>query len=281
MQKKANYQFCDTMLKTYFNQIKDFPLLTFEDELELSKQIQEGNPGSLHKLINSNLRLVIKIAGSFNVPDIPLLDIIQEGNIGLIQAAKKFDYRKKVRFYIYANWWIRQFINRFISNKRRMIHLPLKKEEAFKRIQRAYHVLSQTLTRQPVNSDIAKELGFSVQYVDLIVNLASDSLSFEQNVNDTENASAIDIHEDYTYSPERALMKQCSHDGTLRILNKLKDQERHVIFYRYQLDGGGKNTLKKIGDKLGISPETVRQIEKRALKKIRPHANELRECLCV
>ena len=280
MQRKADSS-CDNLLNIYFKQIKNYPLLTFEDELELSKQIQMGNTGALHKLINSNLRLVIKIAGLFKVPDVPLMDIIQEGNLGLMHAANKYDYRKNVRFCVYAAWWIRQFINRFIFNKRRMIRLPFKKEEALKKIHRAYHALSQTLARQPDNADVARELGFSVQYVDFIVSLAAGSLSFEQNIRDTESSAAIDIHEDYTYSPEHALMKKCSYDGTLRILNKLKKKEKHVLFYRFQLDGGGQHTLKKIGDKFGITSEAVRQIEKRALQKLLTHAGELRECLCV
>ena len=171
----------DNLLETYFRQIKDFNLLTFEDELELSKQIRKGNKEALHKLINSNLRLVVKIAGMFNVPDIPIMDIIQEGNMGLIHAARKFDFRKNVRFCTYSSWWIRQYISRFISNKRRMVRLPQRKEEALRKIQRTYHVLCQTLMHQPGNSDIAKELGISVQDVDSIVNVASFSLPFEQN----------------------------------------------------------------------------------------------------
>jgi RNA polymerase primary sigma factor len=272
---------CDNLLKTYFNQIKDYPLLTFEDELELSKQIQKGNSDALHRLVNSNLRLVIKIAGVFSVPDIPILDIIQEGNLGLIHAAEKFDYRRNVRFCTYASWWIRQYINRYISNKRRIVRLPLRKEEALKKIQRTYNVLCQTLMHQPANTDIAKELGLSVQDVDAIVNLTAGSVSFDQNIKEDDGAGAVDIHEDYTYSPERNFMKQFSHDGTLNILNKLKDREKHILNYRYQLNGCEHHTLREIGDKFDISPETVRQIEIKALRKIRSHANELREYVYV
>jgi len=280
MQKKT-VKSNDNLLDTYFRQIKAFPLLTFEDEMELSKQIQEGDKSALHKLINSNLRLVVKVAGLFNIPDIPILDIIQEGNMGLMQAAKKFDYRKNVRFCTYASFWIRQYISRFITNKRRIVRLPLRKEEALRRIQRTYHILCQTLMHQPKNSDIAQELGISVQDVDSIVNMAFDSLPFEQNVNDDEAVSTMDIHEDYTYSPELNFMKQISRDGAMRVLNKLKDREKSILTYRYQLNGCERHTLREIGDKLDLSPETVRQIEMRALKKIRTHANELRECLYV
>jgi len=220
------------LLETYFRQIKVFPLLTFEDELELSKQVLDGNTEALHKLVNSNLRLVVKIAGLYAKNNVSILDIIQEGNLGLIHAAGKYDYRKNVRFCTYASWWIRQFICRFLSNKSRMVRLPSRKEEALRKIQYTYHVLCQTLMHQPGNSDIAKELGISVQDVDSIVNMAAGSLSFEQYLSDDETANAIDIHEDYTYCPERNLMKQASLDNTIRVLNKLKDRERNILTYR-------------------------------------------------
>ncbi|MDR3020016.1 MAG: RNA polymerase sigma factor RpoD/SigA [Treponema sp.] len=280
MQKKA-FKADENLLETYFRQIKVFPLLSFEDELELSKRIQEGDTQALHKLVNSNLRLVVKIAGMFNIPGIPILDIIQEGNLGLLQAAKKYDYRKNVRFCTYSSWWIRQFISRFISNKRRMVRLPQRKEEALRKIQQAYNTLSQSLMYQPKNSDIAKEIGLSVQDVDSIVNMAAEVVPFEQYSNDDVTVSAVDIHEDYTYCPERNLMKTFSRDGTNRILNLLKEKERRILIYRYQLNGCERYTLREIGDKLDMSAETVRQIEMRALKKIRSHANELRECVYV
>jgi len=280
MQKKTAKS-DDDLIETYFKQIKNFPLLTFEEELELSKQIQEGNAEALHKLVNSNLRLVIKIAGLYSKKKAPLLDIIQEGNLGLIHAAGKYDYRKNVRFCTYASWWIRQFINRFLTNKNRMVRLPTRKEEALRKIQYAYHALCQTLMHQPGNSDIAKELGISVQDVDSIVNMAASSVAFEQYQTDDEFTNAIDVHEDYTYCPERNLMRQVSLDNTIRVLNKLKDKERNILTYRYQLNGCEHHTLREIGDKFDISPETVRQIELRALRKIRRHANEIRDGLYV
>jgi RNA polymerase primary sigma factor len=253
--------------------------LTFEEELMLSKKIQDENnetwqrQAALHKLINSNLRLVIKIAGLYNTPGISIMDLIQEGNIGLICAAKKFDYRKNFRFCTYASWWIRQYISRYISNKRRLVRLPERKEETMRKIQRTYHVLCQTLKHQPKTDDIAKELGISVHDVNSFVNMTTD-------IND-ETASVVDVHEDYTYSPERDLMKQAFRDGTMRMLNKLKDKEKRVLSYRYQLNGCERHTLREIGNILNISPETVRKMEQRALKKIRSHVNELKECLYV
>jgi len=271
----------DDLLDTYCKQIKVFPLLSFQEEVELSKQIQEGNTSALHTLINSNLRLVVKIAGMFNIPGISRMDIIQEGNLGLINAAKKFDHKKNVRFCTYASLWIKQFISRYISNKRRLVRLPQRKEETLRKIQTTYNILCQTLMHQPGNSEIAKELGISVQIVDSFANIAIDSSSLEQIINDDETVSAVDIHEDYTYNPERDFMKKASWDDTLRFLSKLKDNEKHIISHRYQLGGCERRTLKEIGDKLDLSPESVRQIEQRALRKIRSHAKELKECLYV
>jgi len=271
----------EDLLDTYFKQIKVFPLLSFEEEVELSKQIQEGNTSALHTLVNSNLRLVVKIAGMFNIPGISRMDMIQEGNLGLINAAKKYDYRKNVRFCTYASLWIKQFISRYISSKRRLVRLPQRKEETLRRIQTTYNVLCQSLMHQPRSCEIAKELGISVQIVDSFANIAVDSSSLEQIINDDETVSAVDIHEDYTYNPERDFMKKASRDDTLRILSKLKDNEKHIISHRYQLGGCERRTLREIGDNLDLSPESVRQIEQRALRKIRSHAKELKECLYV
>ena len=283
MQKKETKS-NDNLLEIYFRQLKAFPLLTFDEEIELSKQIQEGNSESeseaaLHKLVNSNLRLVMKIAGLFNVSEVPLMDIIQEGNIGLIHAAKKFDYRKNARFCTYASWWIRQFMSRYITSKKRIVRLPERKEETLRKIQRVYHVLSQSLMRQPSSADIAKELGIPVKEVDSYFFMAADLINFDQGNDDI--ACVMDIHEDYTYNPERDLMKQEAHDGAVRILNRLPENERRILNYRYQLNGCSRHTLREIGEKFDISPETVRQIERRALRRIRIHANELRECVHV
>jgi RNA polymerase primary sigma factor len=258
----------DSLIDTYFRQIRVFPLITFEEELVLSRKIQDGDIQALHKLVNSNLRLAAKIAGLYSTPGIPILDLIQEANMGLIQAAKKFDYQKNVKFCTYASWWIRQFITRYIVNKKRLVRLPQRKEDSLRKIQQTYNILCQSLMQQPQTADIAKKLGITVQDVDSIINITAEN-----------NMESLDIHEDYTYCPERNLMKQISQDGTMRILSGLKDRERRIISYRYQLNGCKRYTLREIGNKMNLSAETVRQIELKALKKIRSHANELRDCV--
>ncbi|MDR1373533.1 MAG: RNA polymerase sigma factor RpoD/SigA [Treponema sp.] len=267
----------DDILQAYFNQIKAIPLLTFEEELNLSRRIEQGDENARRRLIESNLRLVVKIARLYMISDVSLLDIIQEGNVGLIHAAGKYSYTKNVRFSTYANWWIRQSITRYLSNKRRVIRLPHRKEEILKKMQKAYHVLSQILHHQPSIEEIAAEVGVPQEEVDLILSMTNGMVSLEMETG--EDSSVVDLHADYTYSPERALMKKISRHDTIHFLDRLKDKEKRILMYRFQLNGGERYTLKRIGAKMGISPETVRQIEIRALKKIRENADELKYCV--
>jgi RNA polymerase primary sigma factor len=279
MNKKSKNNYQDDSMRVYFEQIRAFPLLNFEEELELAKRSQQGDIEAQHKLINANLRLVVKIARLYTARDVSFMDLIQEGNLGLIHAAEKYMHEKNVRFCTYASWWIRQSISRYLTNKRRLVRLPHRKEEILRKIQRTYHSLSQTLMHQPRNKDIADELGISVQDVDFIVNMSSGPLSLEFDSPEKNIGTAMECYEDYTYNPERNLCRQSSKDGTMRILNKLKDREKRVLTYRYQLDGEERYTLMEIGDKMDISPETVRQIEIKALRKIRSHAEELKDCV--
>jgi RNA polymerase primary sigma factor len=231
MEKKPNRdrEGGEDLLRTYFNQIKNYPLLNLEEELELSRRIKAGDSGALHQLINANLRLVVKIARHFVIPDSGFMDIIQEGNLGLIHAAEKYDYSKKVKFCTYASWWIRQFISRYLTNKSRVIRLPHRKEEILRKIQHTYHSLSQTLMHQPRSEEIAGELGISTGELDYIVNISSGPLPFENDPSGDENAAVARFHEDYTYNPERALFRKFLRDSTRRMLDKLKDKEKRIL----------------------------------------------------
>jgi RNA polymerase primary sigma factor len=269
----------DDVLQAYFDQIRRISLLSFEDELALSRRIQKGDEGARQKLIEANLRLVVKIARNFLAADVVLMDIIQEGNLGLIRAAERYDYRRNVRFSTYASWWIRQSISRYLSSRRRFIRLPHRKEEVLRKIQRAYHALSQALMRKPRSEEIAKEIGIPLEEVEFVLTLTSGFLSLEMETGDGESSAVMDMHEDYTYSPERAFLRKSSRTETLKVLDRLKDREKRILMYRYQFNGGEVQTLKKIGDKMGLSPETVRQIELKALRKIRVDAEELKNCL--
>jgi RNA polymerase primary sigma factor len=263
-------------LKAYFEQIKKNPLLNFEEEIELSKLIQGGDQEALNHLIECNLRLVVKIAMEFSVPEIAVLDLIQEGNLGLIKAATKYDYHKNVRFSTYASWWIKQAIMRAISNKRRTIRLPHRKEERLRKINRVYNSLYQTLMRKPSLMEIAEEAEMSVEEVDTLLNAVNPTVSFDKESRD-DALSLHEIYEDNSFTPDREFLKKCLRDETMGFLERLLDKEKKILMYRFSFLSGKRYTLKNIGEKLGMSPETVRQIELKALRKLKKVAHELRE----
>jgi len=273
----TNYKIeVDDCLKAYFEQIKKSPLLTFEEELELSKRIQKGDKVALKRLIEANLRLVVKIALEFLVPEVPLLDLIQEGNMGLIKAAQKYDYRRHVRFSTYAAWWIKQALMRALSNKRRAIRLPHRKEERLRKINRLYTQLSQSLGRKPSLAELAEAANLSLKEVDTLLNASNKVVSFDSDL-DEESASLYELYEDNSYAPDKEFMKKCLREETMRFLERLMEKERQILLYRFSFLSGQRYTLKNIGEKLGLSPETVRQMEIRALRKLKKVAQELKE----
>ncbi len=263
-------------VKAYFDQIKRTALLTPEREIELSKRIQAGDESARHELIEANLRLVVKIARSYVTSDVSFLDLIQEGNLGLLRAAAKFDYRKEVRFSTYASFWIRQSITRAMSNKRRTIRLPHRKEDALRRIQKSQNALSQRLMRAPTNEEVAEDVHMEASEVAEIVNCSSSPVSLDYEIND-DNGTLHDLYEDNSYAPDSGVMEDAVREQTRQVLDRLLERERLILKYRYAIDGGPRYTLKRISDEMGISPETVRQIEMRAIRKLRQYSDELRE----
>jgi RNA polymerase primary sigma factor len=263
-------------LRAYFAQIKKSQLLTFEEELALSKRVLDGDDAARQTLIEANLRLVVRIAKKYMTRDVSLLDLIQEGNLGLIKAASKYDFRKHVRFSTYASWWIKQAIVRALSNKRRTIRLPHRKEEKLRKINKAYNSLSQELKRTPNSEEIAEELGLKMREVETIVQLSNAVVSLDGPTQE-DSGTLQDVIEDTSYIPEKDLLRENLRERTLKFLETLLDKEKQILLYRFAFYGGKKYTLKKIGDEMGISPETVRQIEIRALKKLKESAQELRE----
>ena len=279
--KKGICRTNDENLIAYIDQIRKIPLLTFEEELELSKCIQNGDEAARRALIEANLRLVIKLAKRYVTPGSSLMDLIQEGNMGLIRAAEKYDHTKQVRFSTYAAWWIRQAISRYLTDKKRTIRLPHRKEEVLRKIQKAYHSLSQLYNRKPKFSEIAAEIGIPVADVEFVFSLSNEILPLETEWGNNEPVVVIEQVADRTYCPELALIRKSSREDTFKVLNKLKDREKNVLIHRYELNGGRRRTLKNISNKLGLSTETVRQIELRALQKLRRHAEDLRPYLGV
>jgi RNA polymerase primary sigma factor len=263
-------------LKAYFNQIKAARLLTFEEELSLSRRIQKGDEAARRQFIESNLRLVVRIAKNYLTPEVSLLDLIQEGNIGLMRAVSKYDYRKNVRFSTYASWWIKQAIVRSLSNKKRAIRLPHRQEEKLRKINKVYNSLSQVLMREPTLVEIAEEIGIEEEEVASIINSSSSVASLDSSAA-SETGSLHDMVEDMSFNPDREFMRRTAREDTLRLLEGLQEKERQILLYRFSFLSGRRYTLKRIGDELGISPETVRQIEIRALKKLRASSDDLKE----
>ena len=263
-------------LRAYFDQIKKTRLLTFEEELALSRSIQRGDEAARQRMITANLRLVVRIAKKYMTSDVSLLDLIQEGNLGLIKAASKYDYRKNVRFSTYASWWIKQAIVRALSNKRRVIRLPHRKEEKLRQINKTFNTLSQQYMRSPNYQEIADELGIQGREVEAIVSLSSAVVSLDGPTPE-ENGTLQDLIMDYTYVPDRELLRNSLREKTMGFLETLLAKEKQILLYRFAFFGGRKYTLKMIGDEMGISPETVRQIEIRALRKLKECAGELRD----
>jgi RNA polymerase primary sigma factor len=263
-------------LFAYVSQIRNISLLSFAEELELSECIKKGDEAARRRLIEANLRLVVKIAKAYNNKGVPLMDLIQEGNMGLIRAVEKYDHTRQLRFSTYATWWIRQAITRYLTDRRRTIRLPHRKEEILRKVNQAYNVLTQQNKRPPKYSEIADEIGVPVKDVEFVLSLSCEIIPLETEWGTNENSLMIEHLADHTYSPEPVLMKKSSREDTFRVLNELKDHEKSVLIYRYELNGGKRHTLKNISTKLGLSTETIRQIELRALQKLRNNAKDLK-----
>ena len=266
----------DDNLKAYFNQIKKARLLTFEEELALSRRIQAGEETARSQLIESNLRLVVRIAKNYLTPEVSILDLIQEGNLGLMRAVGKYDYRKQVRFSTYASWWIKQSIVRSLSNKKRVIRLPHRQEEKLRKINKVYNDLSQVLMREPSLLEIAQEIGLEEGEVASLLNASGSVASLDSTLG-ADSGSLHDVVEDNSFNPDNELMRKTLREDTMKFLDSLQEKERQILLYRFSFTSGKRQTLKKIGDELGLSPETVRQIEIRALKKLRSFSDELKE----
>ena len=265
----------DRTLHAYLEEISRYSLLEYEEELELSRRIENNDSSALNAMINANLRLVVKIAKAYVSSDMGLLDLIQEGNLGLIKAAEKYDYRKEVRFSTYASWWIKQSISRAITNKKRAIRLPHRKEEALKKLQRISEEFSQEFCRRPSVEELSEYTGMEETDVSAVLDLANATISLDSEIS-TSNGTLLDVLEDNSYSPDGELERKSIREDTRKFLEILRDREKEILMYRFAFDGEKKYTLKMIGEQMGISPETVRQIEMRALKKLRVQAEPIR-----
>lgn len=261
-------------LQIYLNEIGRIPLLSEEEERILGERSAGGDQEARRRLSESNLRLVVSLAKHYKGRGIPLMDLIQEGNIGLMHAAEKYDYTKENRFSTYASWWIREAMQRAIDQQSREIRVPVHVAENMKRVQKAAMELQQTLGRDATPGEIAEKLGDRTEdEVKDIINYLQSPVSLETPVGEDGESSLGDIVEDKTEStPEEAVNELVRQEEVKEMLSILGERERRILSLRYGLDGKKPRTLEEIGGKLGITRERVRQIEARALEKLRKEA---------
>jgi RNA polymerase primary sigma factor len=266
----------DDPLKLYVRQIGDGRLLTTVEERELARRKDEGDEEAKKKLIESNLRLVMSITRNYVNSGVPLLDLIQEGNLGLIRAVEKFDYKMGYKLSTYATWWIRQAVTRAIADQGRTIRLPVHVVDQVRRVMRARRVLTQKLNRDPLPHEIAKESGFEVKRVNELLDLVEDPVSLETPVGDGDSSYG-DMLEDVNSEQPDLVLAELLRGVELQVaLDKLSDRMRHVLELRFGLAGATPKTLEEVGTELGVTRERVRQLESRALRELQAGAPDLR-----
>jgi RNA polymerase primary sigma factor len=256
-------------LKLYVRAIGDGRLLTPVEERELARRKDEGDEEAKRKLIECNLRLVMSITRNYTKAGVPLLDLIQEGNLGLIRAVEKFDYKLGFKLSTYATWWIRQAVTRALADQGRTIRLPVHVAEQTRKVLRARRILTQKLNRDPLITEIAKESGFPPERVRELLELVEDPVSLETPVGDGESLYGDLIEDTKSDRPDAATAKVLRSRELAGALERLNPRMRRVLALRFGLDGHTPQTLEEVGAGLGITRERVRQLESRALRELR------------
>jgi len=256
-------------LKLYVRQIGDGRLLTAAEERELARRKDLGDEEAKRRLIECNLRLVMSITRRYTKAGVPLLDLIQEGNLGLIRAVEKFDYRMGYKLSTYATWWIRQSVSRALADQGRTIRLPVHVAEQVRRVQRSRRQLAQKLNRDPSTAEIALDSGFPEERVRELFELIEDPVSLETPVGDGESMVGDLIEDEKSESPDGATAAHARTIELAEAIDRLNPRMKHVVLRRFGLDGRPPQTLEEVGQEMGITRERVRQLETRALKELR------------
>lgn len=260
----------DDPVKMYLKDIGKVPLLSADEEFELAKKMQEGDEAAKKRLSEANLRLVVSIAKRYVGRGMLLLDLIQEGNLGLMKAVEKFDYEKGFKFSTYATWWIRQSITRAIADQARTIRIPVHMVETINRLTRAQRLLLQELGREPTVDEIAEKMELSVERVGEIMKISQDPVSLETPIGEEEDSNLGQFIEDVkTVTPAEHVAGNMLRKQLFSVLDTLTPREEKVLRLRYGIDDGKPRTLEEVGKEFNVTRERIRQIEAKALRKLR------------
>ena len=266
----------DDSVRMYLREIGKIPLLTHEEEMVLSRKAVEGDRRAKDKMAEANMRLVVSIAKRYSGRGLDLLDLIQEGNTGLLRAVDKFDPEKGYKFSTYATWWIRQAITRAIADQARTIRIPVHMVETINKLMRTQRRMTQELNREPTTEELAKELDIEPEQVEYVMKIKQDISSLDAGIGrdgeDGEDSTLGDFIEDEdTASPEESAAGQLLKEQVREVLSSLSDREQKIIKMRFGLDGTKSHTLEEVGLEFAVTRERIRQIEAKALMKLRKH----------
>lgn len=257
-------------VRLYLSEIGRVPLLTAAEEVELARRIEQGDAAAKRQLMEANLRLVVSIARRYSGRGMALLDLIQEGNLGLLKAVEKFDHRKGFRFSTYATWWIRQAVTRAIADQARTIRIPVHLVETIGKLRRVTRDLGQELGRDPQLEEVAQALGIPAERVSEIRRAAQDPVSLQTPIGDEQDSHLGDFLEDEeTPAPADVVAERLLHEQLESTLGTLTPREEQVLRLRFGLDDGRSRTLEEVGHAFGVTRERIRQIEAKALRKLR------------
>ncbi len=263
----------DDSVRLYLREIGKIPLLSSEDELALAQRVRKGEQLAKDQMAEANMRLVVSIAKRYVGRGLDLLDLIQEGNTGLLRAVEKFDPDKGFKFSTYATWWIRQAITRAIADQARTIRIPVHMFETINKLLRTQRRLTQELNREPTNEEIAKAMELEVDKVEHIMKIKQDITSLDASIRDDEEDSVLSdfIEDEDTITPEESATGQLLKEQVKDMLAALTDREQKIIKMRFGLDDGKSHTLEEVGQEFSVTRERIRQIEAKALAKLRKH----------